>query len=63
VEAVIYAIEARTIQLGTVRIGLGRLRTAHANILGAVLTKFEARRAHFGYGYDYGYGYGRRSGS
>jgi succinoglycan biosynthesis transport protein ExoP len=35
------------------------LRTAHVNVLGAVLTKFEVKRAHTAYGYDYGYGYGR----
>ncbi len=58
VEAVIFAVEARSIQAGTVRIALNRLRTAHVNILGAVLTKFEAKHAHLGYGYDYGYGYG-----
>jgi hypothetical protein len=28
-------------------------------VFGAVLTKFEARKAHYGYGYEYGYGYGR----
>jgi capsular exopolysaccharide synthesis family protein len=59
VETVIYAVEARTIQAGTVKIALDRLRTAHVNVLGVVLTKFEAKRAHLGYGYDYGYGYGR----
>ena len=59
VESVVYAVEARTIQAGTVKIALDRLRTAHVNVLGVVLTKFEAKRAHLGYGYDYGYGYGR----
>jgi len=59
VESVIYAVEARTIQAGTVKIALDRLRTAHVSVLGVVLTKFEAKRSHLGYGYDYGYGYGR----
>jgi succinoglycan biosynthesis transport protein ExoP len=27
-------------------------------VIGAVLTKFDVKRAHYGYGYDYGYGYG-----
>ncbi len=58
VEAVIYVVEARSIQAGVVRNGLNRLATGHANVLGAVLTKFEARRAHLGYGYGYGYDYG-----
>jgi Mrp family chromosome partitioning ATPase len=58
VESVIYAVEAKSIQAGTVRIALDRLKNARVNVIGAVLTKFEARRAALGYGYDYGYGYG-----
>jgi len=58
VEAVIYVVEARSTQAGVVRNALNRLATAHANVLGTVLTKFEARRAHLGYGYGYGYDYG-----
>ncbi|MGN6820995.1 MAG: GumC family protein [Sphingomonas sp.] len=58
VEAVIYVVEARSTQAGVVRNALDRLATAHANVLGAVLTKFEAKRAHLGYGYGYGYDYG-----
>ena len=58
VESVIYAVEARSIQAGTVRIALGRLATAQANVIGVVLTKFDARRSSLGYGYDYSYGYG-----
>ena len=59
VDAVIYAVEARSTPASVVRTALGRLHTAHVPVLGAVLTKFEAKRAHLGYGYDYGYGYGR----
>jgi capsular exopolysaccharide synthesis family protein len=58
VEAVIFVVEARSTQAGVVRNALNRLATAHANVLGAVLTKFEAKRAHLGYGYGYGYEYG-----
>lgn len=57
VESVVYAVEARSIQAGTVRVALDRLTNARVNVLGAVLTKFEARRGVLGYGYDYGYGY------
>ena len=32
---------------------------AHARVIGGVLTKFDVRKAHYGYGYDYGYRYGR----
>lgn len=59
VQGVIFVVESRSIQAGTVKIALDRMRTAHVNILGAILTKFEARHAHLGYGYDYGYGYGK----
>ena len=52
------AVEARSIQAGSVRVALDRLRTAHASVIGVVLTKFDVRRATLGYGYDYGYGYG-----
>jgi capsular exopolysaccharide synthesis family protein len=58
VESVVYAVEARSIQAGTVRVALDRLRTAQANVIGAVLTKFDAKRSTLGYDYDYGYGYG-----
>ena len=56
VESVIYVVEARSMQAGMVRIALGRLQAAQVNLLGAILTKFEAKRAHLGYGYEYGYG-------
>lgn len=59
VEGVIYAVESHGIRSTQVRTALGRLRAARARIFGAVLTKFEARKAHYGYGYEYGYGYGR----
>ncbi len=58
VEGVIYAVEARSIRSSVVRVALARLRSSNANVLGVVLTKFDARRAHLGYGYEYGYGYG-----
>jgi capsular exopolysaccharide synthesis family protein len=57
VESVVYAVEARSIQAGTVRIALNRLKNARVQVLGAVLTKFEAKRGMLGYGYEYGYGY------
>lgn len=59
VEGVIYAVESHGIRASLVRTALARLRSANARIIGGVLTKFEARKAHFGYGYEYGYGYGR----
>jgi capsular exopolysaccharide synthesis family protein len=62
VEGTVFAVESHGIRAGLVRVAIERLRGAHARLLGVVLTKFEANRAHFGYGYDYGYGYGRERG-
>jgi len=59
VEGVIYTVEANGARASAIRAALGRLGSAHVNILGAVLTKFESRNASYGYGYDYGYGYGK----
>jgi Mrp family chromosome partitioning ATPase len=57
-EGTVFVVEARGVKARLARLAIGRLRQARAQLLGAVLTKFEAKRAHFGYGYDYGYGYG-----
>jgi len=59
VEGVVYAIESHGIRSSVVKAALGRLASANTRIIGGVLTKFEARKAHYGYGYEYGYGYGR----
>lgn len=59
VEGVVYAVESHGIRSSLVKTALGRLAAANARIFGGVLTKFEARKAHYGYDYDYGYGYGR----
>lgn len=60
VEGTVYAVESHGIRTSLVRVALGRLVSANARLLGVVLTKFEAKRAHYGYGYDYGYGYGEK---
>lgn len=60
VEGVIYAVEANGARSSIIRAAIGRLRSANVNLLGAVLTKFDAKKAHYGYGYEYGYGYGGR---
>ena len=59
VAGVIYTVESHGIRAILVKIALGRLVSANAHVLGGVLTKFEARKAHHSYGYEYGYGYGR----
>lgn len=62
VEGVVYTVESHGIRSSLVKTALGRLSSANTRIFGAVLTKFDARKAHYGYGYDYGYGYGRSDG-
>lgn len=62
VEGVIYAVESRGIRATQVKTALNRLASAKAHVFGGVLTKFDPRKAHYGYGYDYGYSYGRGEG-
>jgi polysaccharide biosynthesis transport protein len=64
VEATLFVIESHGTKKSMARVAIGRLRAANTVILGVVLTKFDQKRAHYGYGYDYGsagYGYGDRS--
>lgn len=63
VEGVVFAVESHGIRSTMVKTALARLASTNAHIIGAVLTKFEARRAHYGYGYEYGYSYGRGDGA
>lgn len=58
-EGVVYAVEAHGARAGLIRSALTRLRSADVNLIGVVLTKFQASKAVYGYGYDYGYGYGK----
>lgn len=63
VEGVVFVAESHATRVSVARVALDRLEDAHAHVLGVLLTKFQARRAHFGYGYDYGYGYGEGTSS
>jgi capsular exopolysaccharide synthesis family protein len=60
VAATIFVVAAGERQKGLVRGALRRLQLARITLIGAVLTKFDARSAGYGYGYglQYGYGYG-----
>jgi capsular exopolysaccharide synthesis family protein len=58
VEGVIFVIEANGTHQSVVRAAVRRLVTANVVIMGAILTKFDQRKAQYGYGYEYGYGYG-----
>ncbi len=55
--ATMLVVEAGVARRSVVRMALRRLLQAQANILGAVLTKFDAQTAGYGYGYGYGYAY------
>lgn len=61
VEGCIFVVESHKTQATMAQVAVGRLRDSQARLLGALLTKFEARRANdgYGYGYEYGYGYGQ----
>lgn len=61
VEGVVYAVESHHIRSNLVKAAIIRLRTAQARIFGSVLTKFESKKASYGYGYEYGYSYGRET--
>jgi Mrp family chromosome partitioning ATPase len=63
VEGVVFVIESHATDKGTIMVALDRMRDANVTLLGAVLTKFNVKRAHYGYGYSYGYGYGYGSDS
>lgn len=61
-EGTVFVVEAQGIKARLVQRALERLHNSHANILGVVLSKFDARRSTAGYDYGYGYGYGARYG-
>ena len=62
VEGTIYAVESNATRASLIRVAIARLRSANVHLLGVMVTKFDAKRAHYGYGYDYGYGYGQTQG-
>lgn len=61
VEGVIFVVQSHATRETQARVAVNRLRDAKARVLGVLVTKFDAKRAHYGYGYDYGYGYGETS--
>jgi succinoglycan biosynthesis transport protein ExoP len=58
VRGVLMVFESGGIRRQVASTALGRLRGAHANVVGAMLTKFNDKRIGQGYGYGYGYEYG-----
>ena len=56
VEATVFVIAAKETRTKAARVSLRRLSDVHAHIIGAVLTKFDARQVGYDYGYSYEYG-------
>jgi succinoglycan biosynthesis transport protein ExoP len=57
-EGVIFVVESHATPATMATVAVARLRESKAHLLGALLTKFEAKKAQYGYGYGYEYGYG-----
>jgi polysaccharide biosynthesis transport protein len=52
-DGVMMVVGAGSTRMGTARASLKRLASARANVLGAVLVKFDAGAVAYGYGYEY----------
>lgn len=58
VEGTLVVTAAHSTHKNVARLAVNRLRSAHAHMLGVVLSIFDAKQASYGYGYGYGYGHG-----
>jgi polysaccharide biosynthesis transport protein len=56
--ATVFIVGAGQARTGSVRGALRRLQLSRGTIVGAVLTKYDAKAAGYGYGYGHGHGYG-----
>jgi capsular exopolysaccharide synthesis family protein len=56
--AVVFVVASGETKRDMAKVALQRLRLGQARVLGAVLTKFDLRKAGYGHGYSYGYEYG-----
>ncbi len=56
---VVYVVESHAIKSSVVKRSLSRLANSNANLIGAVLTKFNPKKTKASYGYEYGYSYGQ----
>ncbi len=61
VEGTVFVVAATETRAKAARIALRRLVDVKAHIVGAVLTKFNAKQVGYGYSYGYGYNYGDRA--
>jgi capsular exopolysaccharide synthesis family protein len=55
--ATMLVVEAGVTRRGVTKAALKRLHFARAQMIGAIISKFNARRVGYGYSYGYGYGY------
>ncbi|MEO6218733.1 MAG: polysaccharide biosynthesis tyrosine autokinase [Sphingomonas bacterium] len=60
-EATVFVIAANDTRTKTARVSLRRLADVRAHIIGAVLTKFNAKSLGYEYAYNYTYSYGDRT--
>lgn len=58
-----FVIEANKAHGGQAKIALQRLLSARARVIGAILTKYDARSTGYGSEYGYSYSYGEKTGS
>ena len=58
VEGIVFVLDSQATRRPVAQAAVGRLKGAHAHVLGALMTKFDARNSSYGYGYNYHYGYG-----
>lgn len=56
--ATMFVVAAGSTRTGNIRGALRRLQLSRGLLIGAVLTKYDAKTAGYGYGYGYGDGYG-----
>jgi len=56
VDGTVMVIESGSIRRVAAQNAVARLRAVEANLMGGILTKFNAVRSGYGYGYGYGYG-------
>lgn len=65
-QATLLVVGANSTRKSALRVAVRRMQAVRANIIGAVLNKFDRREASYGYGYGYGYsdyeyyGYGQK---
>ncbi len=59
-EAAVFVIEANRTRASQARNALDRLRAVRSNVIGAILTKLDAKATGYGDSYAYQYGYAQR---